>query len=227
MKEGMLTLRQSGLVKVAEGRDHVGRSCAGDHVMNLPDLLKATQELKAVPTCICRLVRRRKCASTATLRRLEHPDLTPDVLKSLVYSVLTDAQKKKFEETWELDLAFGLRGVGRFRCNVFNQKGAVGAVYRLIPEKIRPLEELGLPPVLAELRRSAARSRARHRPDRQRQVNDAGGDDRSDQYFQARAHPDDRGPDRISAQPQDLSRQSARVARRHADVLDGAARRPA
>jgi twitching motility protein PilT len=52
---------------------------------------------------------------------------------------------------WELDLAFGLRGVGRFRCNVFNQKGAVGAVYRLIPEKIRPLDELGLPPVLSEL----------------------------------------------------------------------------
>src|SRR6185295_12141989 len=63
----------------------------------------------------------------------------------------TDVQKKKFEETWELDLAFGLRGVGRFRCNVFNQKGSVGAVFRLIPEKIRALDELGLPPVLAEL----------------------------------------------------------------------------
>jgi twitching motility protein PilT len=85
------------------------------------------------------------------LRRLELPVLTPDVIKSLCYSVLTDAQKKKFEEVWELDLAFGLRGVGRFRCNVFNQKGAVGAVYRLIPEKIRPLDELGLPPVLSEL----------------------------------------------------------------------------
>jgi twitching motility protein PilT len=65
--------------------------------------------------------------------------------------VLTDVQKKKFEETWELDLAFGLRGVGRFRCNVFNQKGAVGAVFRLIAEQIKPLEELGLPAVLAEL----------------------------------------------------------------------------
>ena len=85
------------------------------------------------------------------LQRLEGIDLTPSETKQLTYSVLTDAQKKKFEETWELDLAFGLRGVGRFRCNVFNQKGAVGAVYRLIPEKIRPLEELGLPPVLSEL----------------------------------------------------------------------------
>jgi twitching motility protein PilT len=85
------------------------------------------------------------------LRRLDQPPLTPEAVKSLVYSVLTDHQKTKFEEMWELDLAFGLRGVGRFRCNVFNQKGAVGAVFRLIPERIRPLEELGLPAVLAEL----------------------------------------------------------------------------
>ena len=85
------------------------------------------------------------------LQRLEYPDLTPDVIKALAYSVLTDVQKKKFEETWELDLAFGLRGVGRFRCNVFNQKGSVGAVFRLIPEKIRSARGTGLPPVLAEL----------------------------------------------------------------------------
>ena len=85
------------------------------------------------------------------LKRLEYGDLTPELTKALAYSVLTDAQKKKFEEQWELDLAFGLRSVGRFRCNVFNQKGAVGAVYRLIPERIRALDELGLPPVLSEL----------------------------------------------------------------------------
>jgi twitching motility protein PilT len=65
--------------------------------------------------------------------------------------VLTDAQKKKFEETWELDLAFGLRGVGRFRANIFNQRGSVGAVFRLISERIKSLEELGLPPVLSTL----------------------------------------------------------------------------
>ena len=65
--------------------------------------------------------------------------------------MLTDAQKKRFEETLELDFSFGIRGLGRFRCNVFNQRGAVAAVYRLIPEKIRGFEELGLPPVLATL----------------------------------------------------------------------------
>ena len=65
--------------------------------------------------------------------------------------MLTDAQKKRFEETLELDFSFGIKGLARFRCNMFNQRGAVGAVYRLIPEKIRSFQELGLPPVLATL----------------------------------------------------------------------------
>jgi twitching motility protein PilT len=65
--------------------------------------------------------------------------------------VLTDAQKKRFEETLELDFSFGIRGLARFRCNVFNQRGAVAAVYRVIPETIKGFDELGLPPVLATL----------------------------------------------------------------------------
>jgi twitching motility protein PilT len=86
------------------------------------------------------------------LQRLPLPVLAPSVTKQLVYSVLTDAQKKRFEETRELDFSFGIKSVGsRFRCNVFNQRGAVAAVYRLIPEKIRTFGELGLPPVLATL----------------------------------------------------------------------------
>ena len=118
--------------------------------MNLPDLLKATLDLGGSDLHLS-IGSPPQVRVDGHLRRLEQPDLTPDTSKALAYSVLTDAQKKKFEETWELDLAFGLRGVGRFRCNVFNQKGAVGAVYRLIPEKIRSLEELNLPPILAEL----------------------------------------------------------------------------
>src|SRR5947208_1626663 len=85
------------------------------------------------------------------LRRIDGPDLQPADTKQLIYSVLTDAQKKRFEESNELDFSFGIRGLARFRCNVFNQRGAVGAVYRLIPEKIRTFGELGLPPVLATL----------------------------------------------------------------------------
>jgi twitching motility protein PilT len=71
--------------------------------------------------------------------------------KQLVYSVMTDAQKKRFEEGLELDFSFGIRGIARFRCNVFNQRGAVGAVYRLIPETIKGFQELGVPPSLGTL----------------------------------------------------------------------------
>ncbi len=85
------------------------------------------------------------------LRRVDGPDLQPADTKQLVYSVLTDAQKKRFEESNELDFSFGIRGLARFRCNVFNQRGAVGAVYRVIPEKIRSLQDLNLPAVLGNL----------------------------------------------------------------------------
>jgi twitching motility protein PilT len=85
------------------------------------------------------------------LQRVEGIDMTPSETKQLTYSVLTDAQKKRFEETLELDFSFGIKGLARFRCNMFNQRGAVGAVYRLIPEKIRGFGELGLPAVLATL----------------------------------------------------------------------------
>jgi len=85
------------------------------------------------------------------LQRLDGANMTPADTKQLTYSVLTDAQKKRFEEHLELDFSFGIKGVARFRCNMFNQRGAVGAVYRVIPDKIRSFEELGLPPVLAKL----------------------------------------------------------------------------
>ncbi len=85
------------------------------------------------------------------LVRLSGADLTPSETKQLAYSVLTDAQKKRFEETLELDFSFGIKGLARFRVNMFNQRGAVGAVYRLIPEKIRSFQELNLPQVLTTL----------------------------------------------------------------------------
>jgi twitching motility protein PilT len=118
--------------------------------MNLPDLLKETLDLGGSDLHLS-IGSPPQVRVDGDLRRLSHPSLTPDVTKALSYSVLTDAQKKLFEEKWELDMAFGLRGVGRFRCNLMNQKGAVGAVFRLIPENIKSLEDLGLPPILMEL----------------------------------------------------------------------------
>ncbi len=83
------------------------------------------------------------------LRQLEgYKVLTSADTKQLAYSVLTDAQKHRFEENLELDFSFGVKGLSRFRANIFNQRGAVGAVFRAIPYEIKPFEALGLPPVV-------------------------------------------------------------------------------
>jgi len=77
--------------------------------------------------------------------------LTSSETKQLAYSVLTDAQKHRFEENLELDFSFGVKGLSRFRANIFNQRGAVGAVFRAIPYEIKSFEELGLPQVVRDL----------------------------------------------------------------------------
>src|SRR5436190_9497466 len=74
--------------------------------------------------------------------------LTPVDTKQLCYSILTDAQKLRFEEDQELDLSFGVKNLARFRANIFMQRGAVAGAFRMIPFKIIPLVELGLPPVI-------------------------------------------------------------------------------
>ena len=82
---------------------------------------------------------------------LDAPSLAPAETKQLIYSVLTDSQKQKFEEENELDLSFGVKGLSRFRTNVFMQRGAVACAIRTIPFKIMSFEELGLPRVLRDL----------------------------------------------------------------------------
>src|SRR5450432_2849631 len=85
------------------------------------------------------------------LRPMDLSPLTAVETKQLAYSVLTDAQKHRFEENLELDFSFGIKGLARFRANIFNQRGAVGAVFRAIPYEIKPFEQLGLPAVVKEL----------------------------------------------------------------------------
>jgi twitching motility protein PilT len=82
---------------------------------------------------------------------IDHPPLTPQDTKALCYSVLTDAQKQRFEERNELDLSFGLKGLSRFRANIFMQRGAVAGAFRAVPFGIRSFKELGLPEILNEL----------------------------------------------------------------------------
>ena len=75
----------------------------------------------------------------------EFPPLTPKETKQLAYSVLTDSQKHTFEEKKELDFSFGVRGLSRFRANIYNQRSAVAIAIRTIPFRILSFEELGLP----------------------------------------------------------------------------------
>jgi len=82
---------------------------------------------------------------------LDYPNLTPADTKSLCYSILTDNQKHRFEENNELDLSFGVKGLSRFRGNVFMQRGAVAGAFRTIPFEIRTFTELGLPEIVNEL----------------------------------------------------------------------------
>jgi twitching motility protein PilT len=82
---------------------------------------------------------------------LRVPPLSPVDTKQLAYSILTDAQKHKFEEDNELDLSFGVKGLARFRANLFMQRGAVAAAFRTIPFKILSFQELGLPSIVGEI----------------------------------------------------------------------------
>jgi twitching motility protein PilT len=118
--------------------------------MTLADLLKAAAEIGGSDLHLS-VGSPPQVRVAGRLRRLALPSLTGESVRMLALSALTDPQRCAFDETWELDAAFELTGVGRVRCNLFRQRHVVGAVYRLIPERMRSLEELDLSPVLAEL----------------------------------------------------------------------------
>jgi twitching motility protein PilT len=82
---------------------------------------------------------------------LKMPALTPQETKQACYSILTDTQKHKFEANSELDLSFGVKGLARFRANIFVQRGAVAGAFRTIPYKILGFDELGLPSVVERI----------------------------------------------------------------------------
>ena len=85
------------------------------------------------------------------LVRLQTEPLGPVDTKTLCYSVMNDAQKLRFEEDLEIDFSFGIRGLARFRANVYMQQSCVAGAFRLVPYQVIPLEDLGMPPVVAEL----------------------------------------------------------------------------
>src|SRR6476659_10135699 len=83
----------------------------------------------------------------------DYPNLTPRALQGMIYAILPQKMRERFEQELELDMSYSLPGRARFRVNVYMQRDAVGAVFRVIPFEIKGLDELGLPPVCADLAR--------------------------------------------------------------------------
>jgi twitching motility protein PilT len=82
----------------------------------------------------------------STEKQLDHEDLV-----EMATAIMSTAQRQKFKDSQEVDLAYSVPGLGRFRCNVFQQRGTIGVVLRVIPVKVMSLDELGLPPVLKKI----------------------------------------------------------------------------
>jgi twitching motility protein PilT len=79
----------------------------------------------------------------------DRPKLTPQFLQKVLYAILSQKQREKFEEVLELDFAYSVPGRARFRVNIYRQRDAIGAAFRLIPYEIKALEDLGVPPTVA------------------------------------------------------------------------------
>jgi twitching motility protein PilT len=84
------------------------------------------------------------------LGALDYPVLTPQQTREIIYSILTNDQRKKLENEWQIDFAYSIPGQGRFRVNAYFQRASLGAAFRLIPNEMPALDDLGLPPVLRD-----------------------------------------------------------------------------
>jgi twitching motility protein PilT len=84
------------------------------------------------------------------LRPLDYPALSPQQTREIIYSILTNDQRKRLENDWQIDFAYSIPGQGRFRVNAYFQRASLGAAFRLIPNEMPALDDLGLPPTLRE-----------------------------------------------------------------------------
>jgi twitching motility protein PilT len=121
------------------------------NLMNIDDLLAIVMERKASDLHL-------KVGNYPHLRidgdlvpLAEFARINPEDMLNMAFSMMTNRQKQKLKETTELDIAYGVAGIGRFRVNIFQQRGNVGIVMRAIPTKIRSLDELNLPPVVDKI----------------------------------------------------------------------------
>ena len=191
------------------------------HGMHINDLLKIAVERKAsdlhLKVGAHPIIRvDGELIPLVDLKRLMQEDTI-----AMAFSIMSSRQKEKFKNNFEIDIAYSVPGLGRFRCNIFQQRGTVGLVCRVIPARI--LDDPRAPPAAGhrEDLRGDARARPRDRDDRVGQVDDAGRDDRLHQRDPLRAHHDDRGPGRVPPPRQEVDRQPARAGGRHALVRGG------
>src|ERR1700757_2221376 len=119
--------------------------------MNIDDLLRIAMERRASDLHL-------KVGNYPHLRidgdlvpLTDQPRVTAEDMLNMAFSMMSARQKQKFKETTEIDMAYGVAGLGRFRVNVFQQRGNVGMVLRVIPTKIRTVEELNLPAVIGKI----------------------------------------------------------------------------
>src|SRR5246127_2902848 len=119
--------------------------------LNIDDLLRRAVEQKASDLHL-------KVGNHPYLRvdgilnpQTDVPRVSPEEMLSMAFSMMTNRQKQKFKENAELDMAYGVAGLGRFRVNVFQQRGNVGLVLRVIPTKIKPIDELFLPKIVEKI----------------------------------------------------------------------------
>ena len=194
--------------------------------MHINDLLKMASERKASDLHL-------KVGSHPVLRingelipLVETKRLMQEDTIAMAFSIMSNRQKQKFKENLEIDIAYSVPGLGRFRCNVFQQRGTVGLVLRVIPVKIMTVRELGLPTVLERI---ASEQRGMIL------CTGTTGSGKSTtlaamiDYINSqrtRAHHHHRGPDRVPASGQEVDRQPARGRGRHTQLRRRAAQRP-
>ena len=143
------------------------------------------------------------------------PPLSREVVQEFAFSMMNDRLRDSFERTWDVDLAYSTQDGARYRVNVFQQRGNVGMVLRLIPPDVPPFEKLNLPRAAAAPGRRGAGAGAGHRHHRLGQVDHAGGDGRLHQRHPGRAHRDHRGSGRVRLQGPQERHQPARGRVRH------------
>lgn len=119
--------------------------------MNVDDLLRIAVERKASDLHL-KVGNHPYLRIDGSLHPLaEQPRISPEEMLSMAFSMMTNRQKQKFRETAELDLSYGVPGLGRFRVNIFQQRGNVGMVLRVIPTKIKSIDDLMLPPIINKI----------------------------------------------------------------------------